>query len=74
MTIEQKTKAIAQIRAMLCFMSISALFQRSGISVTTIKRTSIGGIPQDKIAERIGVAWDEFINEQRERRENNHGS
>ena len=73
MTLDQKMRAIAQIRAMLCFMSINQLFRRSGISQTTIKRTSIGGIPQDKVAERIGIEWDEFIKEQQERRENNHG-
>jgi len=67
MTIEQKMKAIAQIRAMLCFMSINQLFQRSGISINTINRVSLGGIPRDELVGRIGIVWDEFINEQRNR-------
>jgi len=73
MTLDQKTRAIMQIRAMLCFMSSTQLFQRSGISINTINRVSLGGIPRDELVGRIGASWDEFIKEQQERKENDHG-
>lgn len=66
MTLSERRQATMRVNAMLCFMTTTDLYKLSGVSITTLNRIELGGLPQDATFDKIAGAWQKFMDQQQE--------